>query len=66
MFNQPRPQCIISQLEEREKKALKHFKHVIKFCLNRGHIFQNKLRNTWKAILKTPVVLHPEVQTVSI
>ena len=26
---------------------------MIKICPNRGHIFKNKLRNTWAAILKT-------------
>ena len=25
---------------------------MIKICPNRGHIFQNKLRNTWAAILE--------------
>ena len=38
--------------EESEKEALQHFKHVIKICPNREHIFQNKLRNMWTAILK--------------
>ena len=32
--------------EEGEKEALEHFKHVIKICPNRGHIFQSELRNT--------------------
>ena len=35
----PRPQRIFSLLEEGEKEALEHFKHVIKVCPNRGHIF---------------------------
>ena len=48
-------QRIFSLWEEGEKKALEHFKHLIKICTNRGHIFQNKLRNTWTAILKTAV-----------
>ena len=26
---------------------------MVKICPNRGHIFKNKLRNTWAAILKT-------------
>ena len=51
-YNQPRPQRIFSLQEESEKEALEHLKHVIKICLNRGHIFQNKLRNMWTAILK--------------
>ena len=38
--------------KEGEKEALKHFRHVTKICPNREHIFQNKLRNTWTAILK--------------
>ena len=25
---------------------------MVKICPNRGHIFKNKLRNTWTAILK--------------
>ena len=50
---QPRPQCIFSLREESEKEALEHFKQVIKICPNRGHIFMNKLGNTWAAILKT-------------
>ena len=49
---QPRPQRIFSLLEEDEKKTLEHFKHMIKICLNRGHIFQKKLRNTWVTLLK--------------
>ena len=36
---QPRPQRIFSLLEEGEKEALEHFKHVTKICPNRGHIF---------------------------
>ena len=36
----------------KQKESLEHFKHVIKICPNRGHIFQKKLRNTWTAILK--------------
>ena len=36
----------------RWKEALEHFKHVIDICLNRGHIFQKKLRNTLTVILK--------------
>ena len=51
-YNQPRPQRIFPLQEESEKEALEHFKHVIKICLNRGHIFQNKLRNMRTAILK--------------
>ena len=51
-ISQPCPKCILSLKEESEKKALKQFKHVIKICLNRGHVFQNKLRNTGTAILK--------------
>ena len=53
---QPRPQRIFSLQEEGKKEALEHFRHVIKICPNRGHIFKNKLRNTWAAILKTPAV----------
>ena len=44
-YLQPRPQRIFSL--GKRKKALEHFKHV------RGHIFKNKLENTWAAILKT-------------
>ena len=50
---QPRPQRIFSLQEESEKEALEHFKHVIKICPNRGHIFKNKLANTWTVLLKT-------------
>ena len=39
---QHRPQRIFLLQEEVEKEALEHFKHVIKICLNRGHIFENK------------------------
>ena len=53
---QPRPQYIFSLQEEGEKKALEHFKHVIKIWPKRGHFFQNKLRNAWAAILKTGLV----------
>ena len=28
-----------------KKEALEHFKHVVKICPNRGHMFQNKLQN---------------------
>ena len=35
-----------------KKDALQQFKHMITFCLNRGHIFQNKLRNKSMAIPK--------------
>ena len=35
-----------------KKKALENFKHMIKICPNIGHIYQNKLWNTWVAILK--------------
>ena len=48
-----RPQCIFSLKEEIEKESLEHFKQVIKICPNRGHIFMNKLMNTWAAMLKT-------------
>ena len=44
-----------------QKKGLEHFKHVIQICPNRGHIFQNKLRNTWTAILKISAVLRLQV-----
>ena len=54
--SQPRPKRICSLQEEGEKEALEHFKHVIKICPNRGHIFKNKLRNTWAAIPKTSAV----------
>ena len=49
IFSQPRHQSILSLVEEGKKDALEHFKHVIKICLNRRHIFQNKLRNMWVA-----------------
>ena len=39
-------------IRESEKEALEHFKHMVKICPNRGHNFQNKLRNTWTVILK--------------
>ena len=35
-----------------KKETLEHFRHVAKIYKNRGHIFQNKLQNTRKAILK--------------
>ena len=35
-----------------EKEALEQFKHAVKICLNKGHIFQNTLQNTWTVILK--------------
>ena len=38
-ITQPRSQLIFSLSEEGEKEALEHFKHVIKVCPNRGHIF---------------------------
>ena len=38
--------------KKRQKEALAHFKHVIKIFPNRGHIFRNKLWNTWTAILR--------------
>ena len=34
------------------EKALEKLKHVIKIWPKRGHTFENKLRNTWTAILK--------------
>ena len=42
-----------SAARRKQKEDLEHFKHVIKICPNRGHIFQNELRNKWMAILKT-------------
>ena len=51
--------------EESEKEALEHFKHVIKICPNRGHIFKNKLGNTWAAILKTSTASLLKVCTFS-
>ena len=48
----PRPQRIFLLYEEGKKEALEHFKHVIKIYPTRGHIFQNKLRNTWTVLLK--------------
>ena len=51
---QPCPQRIFLLQEEIEKKALEHFKQVIKIFPNRGHVFLNNLENTWAAILKTP------------
>ena len=53
---QLRPQRICLLQEESKKKALEHFKHVIKICPNRGHIFKNKLENTWAAIQKTSTI----------
>ena len=50
---QPRPLCIFSLQEEIEEEGLEHFKQVIKICPNRGHVFMNKLGNTWAAMLKT-------------
>ena len=40
-------------IREGEKESLEHLKHVIKICPNKGHIFQNELRNTWTAMLKS-------------
>ena len=60
--SQPRTQRIFSLQEEGENKALEHFKHVIKICPNKRHIFQNNLRNIWTTILKT-AGLWPEVKT---
>ena len=49
---QPRPGRIFSlYCEEGKKEALEHFKHMINICPSRGHIFQNKLWNTWTALL---------------
>ena len=53
---QPLPQLIFSLQEECEKEAMEHFTHVIKICPNRGHIFKNKLQNTWSVILKISAV----------
>ena len=52
IISQPRLQRIFSLQEEGKKEAMEHFKHVINIFPNRGHIFQNKLRHTWTAILK--------------
>ena len=49
---QTHPQCTFSLQEEIEKEALENFKQVIKICPNRGHIFMNKLKNMWAAILE--------------
>ena len=38
-----------------EKEAQEHFKQIIKICPDRVHIFRNKLRYMWAAILKTSV-----------
>ena len=54
---QPRPQRIFLLQEEGEKEALEHLKQVIKICPNRGHIFQNNLKNTWTNIQKTRVLV---------
>ena len=51
-------------IKKGEKKALKHFKHVIKICPNRGHIFQNKLQNTWAVSLKTSAVSQLQLRLV--
>ena len=61
--SQPRPHRIFSLQEEGENKALEHFKHSIKICPNKGHIFQNNLRNIWTTILKTSAGVWPEVKT---
>ena len=45
--------------EEGKKENLENVTHIIKICPNRGHIFKNKLRNTWTAISSfTAVNLH--------
>ena len=38
-------------IRESEKEALELLKRVVKICPNKGHNFQNKLWNTWTAIL---------------
>ena len=47
----------LSAIKQRQKKALEHFKHVIKTCTDRGNIFQNKLQNKWLVILKASALL---------
>ena len=49
---QPSPKCIFSICKEGQKEALKYFKNVTKIFPNGGHIFHNKLRNTWTVIMK--------------
>ena len=46
--------------EEGKNEALEHFKHVIRICQSRGHIFRNKLGNTWTVILKLRAALRIE------
>ena len=46
------PAHLFAIKEEIEKEALEPFKHVITISPNRGHIFKNKLGNTWGAIMK--------------
>ena len=61
IFSQRRPQRTFSQLEEGKKEVQEDLKHVMKTCPNRGHIFKNKLQNTWTAILKTSAPLRFKV-----
>ena len=42
-------------------EALEHFKNVIKICPNREHVLQNKLWNTWMAILRISADLQLQV-----
>ena len=53
LTKKPRPQGIFLLQEESEKEALERFKHVITIRPNRGHIFKNKLANTWTVLPKT-------------
>ena len=55
------PCCMFLLYEEGENEALEYFKCVIKIWPNREHIFQNKLRNTWTAILKISALLQTTI-----
>ena len=48
-----------------KKEALIHLKRVIEISPNRGHILQNKLRNTWRLTLKESTNLPLYVWTFS-
>ena len=47
---------MVSLKKEGKKEALEQLKLVVKVLPNRGHIFQNKLRNMWASILMVSAV----------
>ena len=62
---QPCPQRILLLSEKSEKEVLKHLKHIINVYQNRGHVFQNKLRNTKAAMLEILADLRLEILSFS-